>query len=189
MNLKLRSALARGATILVVLAAGCAAPSRFDVPGRGALAADIVRGWRKDSRLTAARLMEEYGPPDALSKNGLGWKDKGPWKRIVIWNPAAFERAADQYLEQTVAYAAPEDRRQALEEFNDKARVIEEGAALTACSNAEALNFLAINLAEEIGQGVREPEPARLFYERSVALAASGKNSPYMQGLLFQQKP
>ena len=140
----------------------------------------------------AAGLIEEYGPPDAVAAGALGWKDKGGWKRTVLWDedkaPIAGGRSPGS-LEQTVAYWVPEDDRETLEALNGSIRVSRDGAEVSARSDSEGLNRLALNLADEVRRGVRDQEGARRFYESTAALSASGKSSRYMQRILFAPQP
>jgi hypothetical protein len=178
--------------VFTVIAAGCRGVKPFDSSQRGALAESIIKGWSRSSRITAAKLIAEYGPPDAVALGGLGWKDKGRWKRIVLCDAnesyVAEHGSADD-LEQTIAYRLREDKRAALAAFGSSVRVSQDGAELSARSSSESLKYLALNLADQVGRGVRDPKGARRFYRRTVDLAAAGKSSRYMQGLLFPVKP
>jgi hypothetical protein len=187
MGIGFRRASVLGVAVLAVLAAGCRTVAPFDISQRGPLAESIIAGWSPASRVTAAGLIEGYGPPDAVALGALGWKNRGGWKRIVLWD--ANESAGAGNLEQTVAYRVPEGRRDALEAFSGRVRVSRDGTELSARSDSEGLNCLALNLADEVGRGVRGPEEARRFYESTVALAAAGKSSRYMQGILFLMRP
>ncbi|MDD5302287.1 MAG: hypothetical protein PHS14_04185 [Elusimicrobia bacterium] len=175
-----------------VLSVGCRTPAPFGATQRGSLAQAIITDWSKSSKLTAAAMIEKYGPPDAIALGGLGWKDKGPWKKIIVRDRTEIlvsaQGTADS-LEQTVAYHVPEDKRPELEAFGDKVRVSQDGTSMSARSDAEALNFLALNLADGIGRGAIDAAQARDSYRRAVALSRAGKSSPLMQRLLFPPSP
>ena len=47
------------------------------------------------------------------------------------------------------------------------------------------MNFLALNLADEIATGKRSVEEARDFYARVETLSRAGKSSAYTENLLF----
>jgi hypothetical protein len=53
------------------------------------------------------------------------------------------------------------------------------------CSS-DLVNFLALNIADEIIRGRRDVRGAIAFYRRTLDLAAAGKTSPYMTRLLFR---
>lgn len=175
-----------------ILSASCRTTAPFGASQRASLAGDIIAGWSPASRLVAAAMLEQYGSPDALASDGLGWKNKGRWKKIVVRDRTdlrVLETGAAGMLEQTVAYRMPEDRRRELAGFSDEVRVSPDGTALTARSDGEAINFLALNLAVAIGRGDIDAAGARNSYKRAVDLSKAGKSSPLMRELLFPPIP
>lgn len=175
-----------------VLPAGCRTAAPFGPAQRSALAGDIIAGWAPASRLAAAAMIERYGPPDAVAADGLGWKDKARWKKIVVRDrPAArvSEARVPGLLEQTVSHRVPEHKRGELAAFSGAIRMSPDGAALTARSDEEPLNVLALNLAVAIGRGDIGPARARSSYRRAVELSRAGKSSPLMRELLFPPHP
>ena len=170
------------ALALALLAGACRTAPNFDARRRGALAESVIASWGESPRLAAAMLLEQYGPPDAIAEDGLGWRDRGPWKRIVVRD------ADDAVVRQTVAYHLPDSRRQAVTEFGRTHGVSARDGELSAASSEERLNFLALNLANEVARGMKSPEDARVQYARTLTLDASGKFSPYLQALLFRTR-
>jgi hypothetical protein len=177
----IRPIVALSAVFCAVFAAGCRNAGPFSTSKRGALADDIIAGWSNSARLTAAKMMAEYGPPDAVAKEALAWEDKGRWMRIVVWD------GGPGILEQTVAYRVPENKRRALEGFTENIRVSQDGASMSARSDDEAINFLAINLADDIGRGAIDAPQARHLYRKILAMTAAGKSSPLTLALLIPQ--
>jgi hypothetical protein len=165
--------------LCAVLGAGCGKSAPFSASKRGVLADDIIAGWSTSARLTAAKMMAEYGPPDAVAREALAWEDRGRWKRIVIWDGGPGE------LEQTVNYRVPEGKRVAMQAFTATLRVAPDGTSMSARSDSEALNFLAINLADEIGRGAIDAPQARHLYQKIISLAAAGKTSPLTLAILI----
>jgi hypothetical protein len=170
-----------------LLASGCGEFTGFGGERRVSLAQDIMAGWSVGSRAAGAMMMDKYGPPDALARDALGWGERGRWKRIVVRDRGESETAG--ILEQTVEYYVPEGRRREVEAFSGDVRVSREGTALSSRSDDEALNYLALNLADGIGRGVLDAERARGYYRRAVDLSHAGKASPLMQGFLFVESP
>ncbi|MFI5361417.1 MAG: hypothetical protein ACHQ49_05565 [Elusimicrobiota bacterium] len=176
--------------MLLFFSTACRTGAPFDAPQRAGLAEKIISGWAAPSRLAAAKTIDQYGPPDALSESALGWKRRGVWKRIVVRNGEGAGGRAD--LEVTVACRTPETRRRALEAFDKGVRLSADAGELSARSTGESLDILALNLADEILRGARDPGDASEVYDRTVELAASGLSSPYMKTLLFptgEQRP
>jgi hypothetical protein len=140
------------------------------------------------STLSLNRMVDKYGAPDRIESKRVVWLDKGPWKRIAVWDGMDNydKSAAAGYIEQTVAYLVPPDRRDAVDDFRGRVAVSADGSELSARSTSEARNLLALNLADEIIRGVRTPGEAKSFYAATLRLADAGKSSPYVEGLLFQ---
>ena len=88
-------------------------------------------------------------------------------------------------LEQTVDYAVAPSQIRDLRRFSRKLRVSKDGGELSARGTSEEQNFLALNIADDILQGRRNPAQAIAFRERTLELAAAGKSSPYLRGLRF----
>jgi hypothetical protein len=175
-----------------ILSVACRTTAPFGASQRVDLSGDIIAGWSKSSRLTAAALIEQYGPPDAIASDGLGWKNKGRWRKIIVRDQTelrVLEREGAGMLEQTVTYRMPEDKRPELRAFTDEVRVSADGTALTASADEEALNFLSLNLAVAIGRGDVDAAGARDSYKRAVDLSRAGKSSPLMRELLFPPIP
>ncbi len=143
-----------------------------------------VRPWLAGPRETLKLMMERYGPPNALGEGTATWYERGPWKRITIHG-----RERLSYLEQTVRYHVPAEATQALAEFDHGLRFDREKEELSATSNSEALNYLALNLADDLVSARREAPEAREFYAQTARLAAAGKSSPYLERLLFDPYP
>jgi hypothetical protein len=60
---------------------------------------------------------------------------------------------------------------------------------LSARCGGEAANFLAINLAKDIVDGIRSVDEARHFYEVSMKAYKGGSKPEYMSGLRFTPPP
>jgi len=65
-------------------------------------------------------------------------------------------------------------------------RLSRDRRELSATSEAEETNFLALNLADEVVRERKSPEEARAFYLKSVLQWNAGKASPYLKGLRFR---
>lgn len=127
--------------------------------------------------------MEKYGPPDLALNDRLSWFDSGPWRMTTVHRDP---RAHLDVLEQTIGYSVPEDKREDLARLDVNLRLSRDNRELSASSEAEETNFLALNLADEVVHGRRTPADAREFYLATVKLSRAGKSSPYMEGLMFQ---
>ena len=171
--------------ILAGFLAGCAT---MTPDARRAKADTIINDWTSFSRLAAAKLIEEYGPPDRIKNDELTWNEKGSWKRITVRDVSGgyyYYEAGAYNIEQAISCRVPSEKRRALAVFSEKIRVPPGGIELIVRSKREEFNFLTVNLAYEIIQGIRNPLEAQRFYDRTLQLTVAGKSSPYMNKLLF----
>lgn len=148
----------------------------------------VVEKWPERARQIARVMIEKYGPPGKVAEDSLIWYGNGVWRRTVVYGTAWPHYIAlpdKDYLEQTVACRVPDEKIDALKRFDPRVVIDREGRKLSARSESEPLNFLVLNLAHEIIAGRRSVEDARDFYRRTEELAAAGKSSRYLQGLMF----
>jgi hypothetical protein len=141
------------------------------------------------SNLTLNHMIDKYGPPQRIELNRAVWTNKGPWKRISVWDDMElqdFTLAKDNNLEVTLAYPVPADRRGDVTDFGGRISVSSDGSEISASSYSEERIFLVMNLADEVIRGAKTPQQARDFDALTLQLADAGKSSPYMQRLLFQ---
>jgi hypothetical protein len=175
------------AAFLLLLSA-CAQPPRWYNDWRRDREEASNKGLSDWDNRTNGYIIDKYGPPDRVETVRLVWENKGPWRRICVWDELAFldDDRPSRNLEQTIAYEVPRDKRAALESFHPGLSVAADGEELSARSESEARNFLMLNLADEIVRGVTTSEDARASYDRTLRLADAGKLSPKMQRLLFR---
>jgi hypothetical protein len=133
-------------------------------------------------------MLEKYGKPDQISSRSLAWYYNRPWQATEVFrDPGTRHRLTrnKDYLRQTVSYYVPEDKIADIMRFDPRLRVDTVRAELSARSDSEDMNYLALNLADDIVTEKRSVENARSFYIRTRQLALSGKMSPYLDRLLF----
>ena len=140
--------------------------------------------WLERPRAMARVFLDRYGPPSVLGPDVATWYERAPWKRIAIHG-----RSAGDFLEQAVGYRPRPAAAAAIQEFGEGVSVDLVREELSARSSSEALNFLALNLADDVAKGKRTPREAREVYLRTTKLAAAGKSSPYLDKLLFAPDP
>ena len=165
--------------------------SRDHTTGSDAAAATpetILQNWPGRSRSAARALISRYGEPSRFDADSLAWDDNGPWRKTVVHRKAprgAWSLHAGDVVEQSIAYAVPDDKVADLARFDRRVRFDKGSGTLSSLSESENRNYLAVNLADEIVGGKRSPAQARSFYRRTVDFAASGKSSAYLDGFVF----
>lgn len=175
-----RLSVSGGGRALVVEAARPGEPA---LRAREAEARRILSGWPVAAQRTAEVVMEKYGPPDLAISDRLSWYENAPWKITTVYRDPAEHI---DVLEQTIGYAVPRDKVPALARLDVALRLSRDGRELSATSESEETNFLALNLADEVVRELRTPEDARAFYLRTVVQMNAGRSSPYLKGLRFR---
>jgi len=150
----------------------------------GAWALKMSSRWPENARLAARLMMDEYGPPQRASSDRLDWEARWPWKRISV-----DARQPSRPLEQVVDYYVPDSKLAELMRFSHGLAVYSDRGELAARSDSEELNCLSLNLADDILTGKKTLAEAARFYDRTLALSAAGKSSPYLRRLRFEVTP
>lgn len=148
----------------------------------------IIQGWPEVPRDIARVMIAKYGEPERFTADDLVWRDNGAWRQSVVYRstrPDFIETRDTDYLQQTISYQVPEDKIADLRLFDKSIQVDRAKAEISSWSQSEPMNYLALNLAEEIITGKRTVDDARDFYSKMQELSQSGKSSPYLNGLMF----
>lgn len=151
----------------------------------------VVQSWSKDLQAQAQALIERYGKPNASDANSLSWFDNGPWRKTVLHREGFTHPMMGpdrDHLEQVVAYQVPEGKVADLQRFDKRIEVNRATDEMSSRADTESLNFLALNLADEIIRGERTVQGARAFARKVKMLEKTGKSSPYLEGLLFSKR-
>jgi hypothetical protein len=154
---------------------------------RRALAAELVSNWHDTSALAAKRLLQEYGPPDEVHYGRLVWNDNKPWKRTVVRDVTPPYEGGDDLgvIEQTVEFPLSPAQSVSVAAFDARLSYDARQGELSSRSDREELNYLRMNIADDVANGREAPDRARQTYAGIVSLEQSGKSSPYMAGLRF----
>lgn len=147
-----------------------------------------IRSWPSYAQDLAKMLIVKYGEPDDFSEKSLVWLNNAPWKKTVLFKTAPRRAGASEndLLEQTISYQVPRKKVRELKRFNPHVSTDQVRGELSCVSDSESMNFLALNLADEIVAGRRTADEARDFYRRTVQIGPSGKSSAYTTRFLFE---
>ena len=151
------------------------------------IAHGVVNRWAPPSAAAGRRLMDEYGTPDDVAPNRLTWNNRGAWKRTVVWNrkPVYLSPVDLAVMEQTVDYPVTHAQAGELLAFSDCLKIDLARGELSSRAGREEINYLTLNLADEIVRGQKTVAEAQTAFLRQLELAAAGKSTPYMTGLVF----
>lgn len=151
----------------------------------------VIQGWPEVPRDIARVMISKYGEPERFTADDLVWRDNGAWRQSVVYRstrPDFIETRDTDYLQQTISYQVPEDKIADLRLFDKSIQVDRSKAEISSWSQSEPMNYLALNLAEEIITGKRTVDDARDFYSKMQELSQSGKSSPYLNGFVFTKE-
>lgn len=174
------------AAILCAAGAGAYAQTQAAGPTEA-----IIESWPKDLQTQARALIERYGKPGASDANALVWLDNGPWRKTVLHREGFTRPMMGQdrdHLEQVVSYQVPENKVAEIQRFDKRIEVNRATDEMSSRADTESMNFLALNLADDIIRGDRTAQAARMFYRKVKMLEKAGKSSPYLEGLLFAKR-
>jgi hypothetical protein len=181
--------VAAGAAALLLSACGTMDTTQSHNEWRQKRVESANQGMSDWANVTADAMVEKYGPPDRVETLRLVWENRGPWKKIMVWDGIGYFQNQDggsNNLQEVIAYAVPADKRDDLLRFSRGIFVSPDGSELSSRSTGEDRNFLALNLADRIIKGELTPQDARVEYLHEIELAESGKSSPSMERLLFK---
>ncbi|HEU4749140.1 MAG TPA: hypothetical protein VFS56_11610 [Gemmatimonadaceae bacterium] len=175
-----------------VALAGCA-PTTVSTtpPGQVVTAAAVtsgIAGWPKASRDAAQHMIGKYGPPNETTPTMLVWYATGPWKRTIISReevPHSFPKQHTDVMEQFVDYRVPPDKFDELAAYDGSVIVERTKGELSARCDKEEMNFLAVNLANDVVTGRRTAEQARDEYARQAMAFMNNQPASYTTGLQF----
>lgn len=170
----------------MLLIAGCSSAPRRTVAG-------VLSRWDAQSAAMGRTLIAEYGLPDDVTLERLTWYRHGAWKRTIVWNAAGLWQRSPVYrapvdfavLQQTIDYSLDLVEAAKLTSFSDGLVIDPARGELSSRAGSEELDYLTLNLADEIVRGTKTVPQAQATYARVVELTAAGKSSPYTSELLF----
>lgn len=148
----------------------------------------LIRDWPEVPREVAQKMVQKYGPPHEATPSLLVWNNTGPWKRSILYREEVkhnWPKPHTDVLEQFIDYRVPLDRFDEIVKFDGSVIAERTKGELSARCDKEEMNFLAVNLANDVASGRRSVEEARTFYTKTAMAAMKGEMSPYVQGFQF----
>ncbi|MGH7636917.1 MAG: hypothetical protein ACREOK_04635 [Gemmatimonadaceae bacterium] len=133
-------------------------------------------------------MIDKYGQPNEQTATRLVWHATGPWKRTILYKnevPHDFPKPHTDLLEQFIDYRVPADKYDELAAYDGSVIVERTKGEMSARCDKEAMNFLALNLADEIVRGVRTVQQARAEYAKQAMAFMNNQSAPHTTGLHF----
>jgi len=130
-----------------------------------------LAAWPEAERRLGAQLMTKYGAPAEVTPRQVTWINSGPWARTTLYKEGPTHNFASPHrnvLEQAVLYKVPVDKLVALAQFNRSLVVDLARGELVSASDSEEINFLTVNVADDVIKGQRTAEEARIYFAQLV---------------------
>jgi hypothetical protein len=158
-----------------------------EVTSRAAVLASIS-AWPAKSQEAARFMIDKYGQPNEQTPTMLVWHATGPWKRTILYKeevPHDFPKPHTDLLEQFIDYRVPVDKYDDLAEYDGSVIAERTKGEMSARCDKEAMNFLALNLADEIVRGVKSAQQARAEYAKQAMAFMNQMPAAHTTGLHF----
>lgn len=149
----------------------------------------LTRDWDEHARDAATAIEMKYGAPAETGARTLVWGRSGSFKRTVVYRdqvPHAFPQPHVDVLEQTIDYRVPVGFIDDLAAFHGGITVNRTSGELSVRCENEAMNILALNLANDIVMERRSVRQARIEYVRRAVEYAAGHSHPSTERLTFR---
>ncbi|MFI5362477.1 MAG: hypothetical protein ACHQ49_10945 [Elusimicrobiota bacterium] len=183
----------------LLVAAGGLAFAQADAPMPGAADKPVavetpestIQAWPKDVQALARVLIARYGEPGKFNAMEMTWSRNGPWLTTVLHRTGFTQSAMgtdSDHLQQSITYKVPAEKLADVRKFDKRISVNQATDELSSRADTESMNYLALNLVDDIVKGQRSELAARAFYEKVKVLESMGKSSPYLDGLMFAAK-
>ncbi|GEL76991.1 hypothetical protein [Tenuibacillus multivorans] len=152
----------------------------------------IINNWENKPQETARKLIDKYGYPQEATMSKLIWYNNGPWKRTIIHRdtiPHNFPHPHPDFLEQTIDYEVPLHLYDNLAVFDGSLTIDRTKGEVTSMCDQEAMNMLSINVLNDIVNGRRDVQVAKMFLAQTAYMYINmGVTSPYTEGFTFPKQ-
>lgn len=155
-------------------------------------AVELTQGWPQSSLKAATEMISKYGEPNEKTSELLIWKsDIAPFKKIVVHKvvfESKFPLLHQNALEHTVDYKVNIDKVDDALRFNKSLVFNKAKGEMSSFSDSEAMNILALNLADKVLRGQMGAEAARVKYGKEALNYINGDKAEITQVLNFGEQ-
>lgn len=148
----------------------------------------IISKWSAKPKEIANDMIKKYGNPNETTASMLIWYNNGPWKKTILYKEEIshnFPMPHTDLLQQFIDYKTSADKFDDLAQYDGSVVVERTKGEISARCDKEAMNFLALNLANDVATGNKTVEEARMYYAKAAMAFMKGEKDPYTQGLKF----
>lgn len=151
----------------------------------------IIANWPKTAKESAQKTIEKYGQPNVAHDTHLYWHKNGPWNYSIVYRdpvPHLFPMKHEDVLEQAINYRLPPDKFDDVAGYDGSVIARRTKGEVSAMCDKEEMNFLALNLMNDIATGKLGTDEARQTYGKIAMAFMKGEKHPYTQKLAFAVK-
>jgi hypothetical protein len=148
----------------------------------------LTENWPEASFWAAKSMIEKYGEPNETTSDSLIWRNVAPFKKIVVHREvysSKFPLLHQSALEHFVDYKAPTAKVVDVWRFDGAVNLDRARGQMSATSQNEPMNFLALNLAHDIMTGKMSAASARIKFGKETMEYLNGHQTVYTQTLNF----
>ena len=148
----------------------------------------VIASWPSVAKQAAQQMISKYGQPDEVNSDSLCWKDNAPWKKTVVHREETdhnFPAPHKDVLEQKIEMRVPPEKFDELAQFDGSLSVNRTKGTVSVICDKEEMNFVALNLANEIVNGKRSVEDARAALAQAAMQVKNGQKPDLAQRLNF----
>ena len=173
-----------------LILAGCSSNRKIDISSR-TLSVDKkleISQWPVASQRIANQMSERYGEPNESTPTILAWYNVYPYKRIIVYReqiPHNFPIPHEDVIEHVISFKIPLNKAGDLLKFNGSITFDRTRGEISARSENEAMNLLALNMAYDIITNKKDFTDARSVYEKLEVNYLKGNKNLLTQSLQF----
>jgi hypothetical protein len=150
----------------------------------------ILDQWPNGPKETVQKMTQKYGLPNEATPSRVIWLNNGPWKETMVYREETqhdFPKPHKDHIKQFIDYKVPIGKFDQLAEFDGSVIVDRTKGETAARCDKEEMNFLALNLANDIVNNKTNAQQARKEYgQQAMALMKQEiQSAPYTQALKF----
>ncbi len=151
-------------------------------------ATNLTSGWPESSVNAAKEMTAKYGVPNESTSDTLIWKNVAPFKKIIVHKEVyshRFPLLHQNALEHVVDYKAPVAKVDDIWRYNGSIVLDRTKGEMSSFAENEAMNILAMNLANQVMTGMMGSEDARVTFGKETMNYLNGKKTSFTSVLSF----
>jgi len=158
-----------------------------------ATVSSVLESWKAKPKSAAEKMIAKYGQPNEATTTRLVWFNSGPWKFTILTNemiPHNFPMKHQDMLRQGISYKVADRKFNDVLNFDGSIIIDRTPGEISARCDKEEMNFLAVNLANDVATGKRTVKQARDFYAKTamavMMMKTNAEQKSYTSGFTFK---